>query len=81
MSNFLEEISSLSHSIIFLYFFALITEGGFLTSPCYSLELFTQMGISFPSPLPLASLLFSAICKASSDNHFCLFAFLLLKRN
>ena len=29
-SNFLEEISSLSHSIIFLYFFALITEEGFL---------------------------------------------------
>ena len=28
ISNFLEEISSLSHSIIFLYFFALITEEG-----------------------------------------------------
>ena len=25
---------------------------------------------SFPFPLPLASLLFSTICKASSDNHF-----------
>ena len=25
ISNFLEEISSLSHSIVFLYFFALIT--------------------------------------------------------
>ena len=37
--NFLEEISSLSHSIVFLYFFALITEEGFLISPCYSLEL------------------------------------------
>ena len=37
--NFLEEISSLSHSIIFLYFFALITEEGFLISPCYSLEI------------------------------------------
>ena len=35
-SNFLEEISSLSHSIIFLYFFALITEEAFLISPCYS---------------------------------------------
>ena len=30
MSNFLEEISSLSHSIVFLYFFAFITEEGFL---------------------------------------------------
>ena len=37
ISNFLEEISSLSHSIVFLYFFALITEEGFLMSPCYSL--------------------------------------------
>ena len=26
--DFLEEISSLSHSVFFLYFFALITEGG-----------------------------------------------------
>src|SRR5574337_567686 len=47
ISNFLEEISSLSHSIVFLYFFALITEKGFLISPCYSLELCIQMGISF----------------------------------
>ena len=30
ISNFLEEISSLSHSVLFLYFFALITEKGFL---------------------------------------------------
>ena len=31
--DFLEEISSLSHSSVFLYFFALITEEGFLISP------------------------------------------------
>ena len=37
----------LSHSIVFLYFFALITEEGFLTSPCCSLELCIPMGISF----------------------------------
>jgi len=47
ISNFLEESSSLSHSIVFLYFFALITEEGFLISPCYSLQLCIQMGISF----------------------------------
>ena len=47
ISNFLEEISSLSHSIVFLYFFALIIEEGFLISPCYSLELCIQMDISF----------------------------------
>ena len=39
ISNFLEEMSSLSHSIVFLYFFALFTLKGFLISPCYSLEL------------------------------------------
>ena len=44
--NSLEAVSSLSHSIVFLYFFALIAEEGFLISPCYSLELCTQMGIS-----------------------------------
>ena len=47
ISNFLEEISSLSNSIVFLYFFALITEEGFLISPCYSLERCIQMGLSF----------------------------------
>ena len=43
ISNFLEEVSSLSHSVVFLYFFALIAEGGFLISSCYSLELCIQM--------------------------------------
>ena len=38
ISNFLEEISSLSHSVVFLCFFALIAEEGFLISPCYSLD-------------------------------------------
>ena len=45
VSNFLEEISSLSHSTVFLYFFALITEEAFLISPCYSLELCIQMAL------------------------------------
>ena len=39
--------SSLSCSIVFLYFFALITGEGFHISPCYSLELCIQMGIFF----------------------------------
>ena len=69
ISDFLEEIPSLSHSVVFLYFFALIAEEGFPISSCYSLELCIQMGISF-SPLPYTSLLFSAICKVSSDNRF-----------
>ena len=41
ISNFLEKISSVSHSVVFLYLFALIAEEGFLISPCYSLELHT----------------------------------------
>ena len=32
---------------LFSFFFALIAEEGFLISPCYSLELCIQMGISF----------------------------------
>ena len=47
ISNILEELSSLSHSIDFLYFFALIAEEGFLISSCYSLELCVQMLIAF----------------------------------
>ena len=47
ISYFLEEISNLSNCIIFLYFFALITEEGFLISPCYSFKLCIQMGMSF----------------------------------
>ena len=47
ISNFLEEISSFSLSIVFLYFFALIIKEVFLISPCYSLELCIQMSISF----------------------------------
>ena len=46
ISNFLKEISSLSHSVVFLYFFALIAEEGFLISSCYSLELCIQMRIT-----------------------------------
>ena len=36
ISNFLEEIASLSHSVVFLYFLALISEEVFLISPCFS---------------------------------------------
>ena len=75
ISNFLEEISSLSHSIVFFYFFALNTDAGFLISPCYSLELCIQMGISFLFSLLFTSLLFTAICKASSDSHFAFWHF------
>ena len=42
-----------------------------LISPCYSLELCIQLGISFPFSLSFHfSFLFSAICKVYSDIHF-----------
>ena len=66
ISNFLEEISSLSHSIVFLYFLALIAEEGFLISLLAILwnSAFKWVYFSFP-PLIFASLLFTVICKAS----------------
>ncbi|CAM9375957.1 unnamed protein product [Rangifer tarandus platyrhynchus] len=79
ISNFLKEISSLSQSIVFLYFFTLITEDGFLISPCLFFFFFLKAALKWIylsfSPLPFASLPFSAICKSSLDSHF---AFLFL---
>ena len=80
ISDFLEEISSLSHSVVFLYFFALITEEGFLISPCYSLELCIQMGISFFFSFAFSFSSFHSICKASSDNHLAFSHFLFLRK-
>ena len=75
ISNFLEEISSLSHSVLFLYFFALVAEEGFLISSCYSWKFaFRWEYLSF-SPLLFTSLLSTAICKASSDSLFYAFIF------
>ena len=68
ISNFLEEISSLSH-----HFFPSISLHWSFRKASFSLLAILWNSafryISF-SPLPLASLLFSALCKASSDNHF-----------
>ena len=60
ISNFLEEIFSLSHSFaffcfFFFFFFALITEVSFLISSCYPLELCIKWVYLSFSPLPLAS--------------------------
>ena len=68
----------LFHSIVFLYLFALITEEGIL--PLLGIlwnSAFKWVYLSF-SPLPLASLLFSAICKASPDSHFAFLHFFSL---
>ena len=76
ISNFLEQISSLFHSIVFLYFFALITEEGFLISPCYSLEVYD--GYIFPFLLCLSLLFFSQLSVSLLRQPFCLFEFLFL---
>ena len=55
ISNFLEEISSLSHSIVFLFpillFCTDFTEEGFLVSPCDFLELCILVGMYFLSSI------------------------------
>ncbi|CAI9167989.1 unnamed protein product [Rangifer tarandus platyrhynchus] len=78
ISNVLEEISSPSHSIVFLYFFGLIAEEGVLLSPCYFFELCMKWKYLSFSPLPFTSLPFTAICKASSDSHFAFLHFFFL---
>src|SRR5574337_846623 len=78
ISDFLEEISSLSHSVVFLYFFALITEEDFLTSPCYSLELCIQIGISFLFSFAFCLSSFLSDLRPSSDNHFSFWHFFFL---
>ena len=78
ISNFLKEISSLPHSIIFLYFFALITRKAFLSLLVILWNsAFRWIYLSFP-PLCSASLIFSSIYKASSDNHFAFLHFFFL---
>ena len=74
ISSFLEEISSLSHSIVSLCFFALFTLKGFLMPPRSSLEHRIQWHLSLSS-LPFASLISLAICNTFSNNHFAFFFF------
>ena len=78
ISNFLEEISSLSHSIVFFYFFALITEEGFI-SPFYSLELCIQMGVPFLFSFTFSFSSFLSYLLGTLRQPFCPFAFLFLE--
>ena len=78
ISTFPEEISSLSHSIVFLYLFALITEEDFLISPCYSLELCIQMGIYFLFSFAFLFSSFHSYLYGLLRQPFCFFAFLFL---
>ena len=75
LSNFLEEISSLSHSVVFFYFFALMAEEAFLSLLAILWNsAFRCLYLSF-SPLLFASLLFTAICKATPDSYFAFLHF------
>ena len=66
---FLKRSLVFSHSVVFLYFFALFTQKTFFALLAFLWNsTFTWVYLSL-SPLPFVSL-FSAICKASSDNHF-----------
>ena len=60
ISNFLDKISSFSHSIVFLYFFALITEEGFLISLLFFGTLHSD-GYIFSFLLCLSFLFFSQL--------------------
>ena len=74
-----EKIININKPLTSLYFFQLITEEGFLIPPCYTLELCILMGISFLFSSAFTSFLFTAICKASSDNHFAFLHFFSLR--
>ena len=78
ISNFLEEISSLSHSMFSSIYLHWSLRKAFL--PLLAIlwnSAFRCLYLSF-SPLLFTSLLFTAICKASSDNCFAFLHFFFL---
>ena len=78
ISNFPEETSSLSHSIVFLYFFALITEEGFFYLSLLFFGTLHSDGYIFPLPLCLLLLFFSQLCVRPPQTTVLPFAFLFL---
>ena len=77
ISNFLEEISGLSHSIVSLCFFALITEEGFLMSVLFFGTLHSDGNI-FPLLHCLSLLFCSQVFVRSHQTTILSFAFLFL---
>ena len=75
ISNFLEEISSLSHSVVFFYFFALIAEEGFLSLLTILRTLHFDAYI-FPFLLCFSLLFFSQLFVRPPQTAILLFAFL-----
>ena len=78
ISNFLEEISSLSHSIVFSISLRWSLRKAFLSLLAILwISAFKWIYLSL-FPLLFDSLLFTAICKASSDSHFAFLHFFSL---
>ena len=78
VSNFLEEISSLFPFYCFPLFLCIDHQGRLShLSLLFFGTAFKWVYLSF-SPLPFASLLFTGICKASSDNHLTFLHFFFL---
>ena len=78
LSNFLEEISSLSHSIISSISLHWLLRKAFLSLLAILWNSAFRCLYRCFSPLLFASLLFTAICKASSDSHFSFLHFFFL---
>ena len=77
IASFFKENSSLSHSTVFLCFFALFTRKDFLTLLAILWNSAFSLVYLSLSPLPFTSLLSSVIYKISSDNHFAFLHFFL----
>ena len=77
ISNFFEEISSNSHSTVFLYLHWSRRKAFLYLLAIFWDSAFKWVYLSF-SPLPLDSLLFSAIRKASPDNRSAFWHFFFL---
>ena len=78
ISNFLEEISSLSYSIVFPLFLCIDHWGRLSYLSLLFFGTLIQMGISFLFSYLSFSLLFTAILKASSDSHYAFLHFFFL---
>jgi len=78
ISNFLEEISSSSHSIVFLYFFALITQEGFVYLSLLFFRTLHSDGYIFLFLLFLSLLFFSQLFVRPPQTTILLFKFLFL---
>ena len=79
ISNSLEKVSSLYHSVVSSISLLCSLRKAFLSLRAIVWNsAFRWVCLSF-SPLPFTSLLLSAICKATSDNHFAFLHFFFLR--